>query len=160
MLRPDGDNLKYNIYFGTESNPPLIQLQHYDTLFDPGTLLFDTTYYWKIVAYDTKWDSAVGEIWSFNTLEQVVWSCGDLIIDDRDGQTYNTVQIDDQCWLAENLNIGIMINGAYNQSDNGVINKYCYDNDPSNCEIYGGLYQWDEMIGLYNFRRQPRHLSN
>ncbi len=24
--------------------------------------------------------------------------------------------------------------------------KYCYDNDEKNCEIYGGLYQWDEMM--------------
>ena len=26
------------------------------------------------------------------------------------------------------------------------IEKYCYDNLETNCEIYGGLYQWDEMM--------------
>jgi len=31
-------------------------------------------------------------------------------------------------------------------SNNGVIEKYCYNNDTSNCETYGGLYQWGEMM--------------
>ncbi|MCX6272513.1 MAG: hypothetical protein NTU44_15110, partial [Bacteroidetes bacterium] len=62
------------------------------------------------------------------------------------GQTYSTVQIGLQCWMRENLNIGTMINGSGNQSDNAVIEKYCYNNDPANCAVYGGLYQWDEMM--------------
>jgi len=62
------------------------------------------------------------------------------------GQTYNTVQIFDQCWLKENMNIGIMINGDTNMKDNGIIEKYCYDNNERNCDVYGGLYQWDEMM--------------
>jgi uncharacterized protein (TIGR02145 family)/uncharacterized repeat protein (TIGR02543 family) len=74
------------------------------------------------------------------------WSCGDLIYDERDGQSYTTVQIGEQCWMAENLNIGSMINGSQNQSDNGVIEKYCYNNDVAQCDIYGGLYQWNEMM--------------
>jgi len=51
--------------------------------------------------------------------------------------------------MAENMNIGNMINSSNNQTDNGVIEKYCYDNDPANCETYGGLYQWDEMMEYY-----------
>ncbi len=62
------------------------------------------------------------------------------------GQVYNTVLIGDQCWMKENLNIGIMIDGESDQSDNDTIEKYCYDNNPENCELYGGLYQWDEMM--------------
>jgi len=62
------------------------------------------------------------------------------------GQTYNTVQIGTQCWLKENLNIGTMINGSSNQTNNGIIEKYCYNNLESNCNIYGGLYQWNEMM--------------
>ena len=62
------------------------------------------------------------------------------------GQTYNTVQIGTQCWLRENLNIGTMINGTMDQTNNGVIEKYCYNDDNSNCDIYGGLYQWDEVM--------------
>ncbi len=74
------------------------------------------------------------------------WSCGHPMIDIRDGQAYNTVQIDSQCWMAKNLNIGTMINGSYNQANNGIIEKYCYDNNIANCKMYGGLYQWDEMM--------------
>jgi uncharacterized protein (TIGR02145 family) len=62
------------------------------------------------------------------------------------GQTYNTIVISEQCWMRENLNIGAMINGTVNQSDNGVIEKYCYNNDTNNCSIYGGLYQWNEAM--------------
>lgn len=59
---------------------------------------------------------------------------------------YATVQIGDQCWLKENLNIGTMITGSQNQTDNNIIEKYCYDNIAANCDTYGGLYQWDEMM--------------
>ena len=48
--------------------------------------------------------------------------------------------------MAENLNIGTMINGSNNQSQNGTIEKYCYNDDANNCVTYGGLYQWDEMM--------------
>jgi len=48
--------------------------------------------------------------------------------------------------MAENMNIGIMIQGGNNMANNHIIEKYCYDNNPSNCNIYGGLYQWNEMM--------------
>ncbi len=62
------------------------------------------------------------------------------------GQVYNTVQIGDQCWMKENLNIGNMIPRTNLMTDDGIIEKYCYNNNPSACEITGGLYQWDEMM--------------
>lgn len=62
------------------------------------------------------------------------------------GQVYNTIQILSQCWLKENLNIGIMINGSEDMTDNGIIEKYCFLNSPDNCTKYGGLYQWNEMM--------------
>ena len=76
----------------------------------------------------------------------IEWNCGNFFIDDRDGQKYNTVQIGSQCWMKENLNIGTMINGSQNQQNNSTIEKYCYDNDTVNCDTYGGLYQWKEMM--------------
>ena len=62
------------------------------------------------------------------------------------GQTYSSVEIDDQCWMAENLNIGTRIDGDTDQTNNSTIEKYCYDDDTDNCDTYGGLYQWDEMM--------------
>jgi uncharacterized protein (TIGR02145 family) len=63
-----------------------------------------------------------------------------------EGQIYNTIQIFSQCWLKENLNVGTMIVGTDQQSNNGIIEKYCYNNNVNNCIIYGGLYQWYEMM--------------
>ena len=74
------------------------------------------------------------------------FACGEDLIDLRDGQIYNTVQIGTQCWMAENMNVGTMINGSSNPTDNGTIEKYCYNNEEDSCNMYGGLYQWDEMM--------------
>ncbi len=50
--------------------------------------------------------------------------------------------------MAENLNIGEMVRGRTNQEDDSKIERYCYDNDTTNCDKYGGLYQWAEMMAL------------
>lgn len=63
-----------------------------------------------------------------------------------EGKVYNTIQVFSQCWLKENLNVGVMIPGELDMTDNDTIEKYCYDNDPANCDYYGGLYQWDETM--------------
>ncbi len=66
-----------------------------------------------------------------------------------EGQTYNTVQIGNQCWFKENLNVGMKINSTqtgFQQQDNDTIEKYCYNNDEANCAVYGGLYEWPEAM--------------
>ncbi|MCD4729174.1 MAG: T9SS type A sorting domain-containing protein [Bacteroidales bacterium] len=64
-------------------------------------------------------------------------------------EVYNTVLIGEQCWMKENLNVGIRIDGSVHVSNDGVLEKYCYNDNISNCELYGALYHWKEMM-LYS----------
>jgi uncharacterized protein (TIGR02145 family) len=73
-------------------------------------------------------------------------NCG--LMTDDEGNTYGTVQIGGQCWMAENINIGTMLSAATtepNTADN-IIEKWCYGNSTANCEAYGGLYNWNEAM--------------
>jgi len=78
--------------------------------------------------------------------KEVNWACGDMMFDSRDDQGYATVLIGSQCWMAENLNMGTRIHGNIPQENNGVFEKYCFQNNPDNCNVYGGLYQWNEVM--------------
>ena len=50
--------------------------------------------------------------------------------------------------MAENLNVGEMVLGENDQNDDDKIERYCYNNDTTKCDINGGLYQWAEMMQL------------
>ncbi|SHK45344.1 FISUMP domain-containing protein [Fibrobacter sp. UWEL] len=50
--------------------------------------------------------------------------------------------------MAENLNIGVDVPGVEDQKDDSIIERYCYDDDTTKCDRYGGLYQWAEMMQL------------
>ena len=63
-----------------------------------------------------------------------------------EGQVYNTIQVFSQCWMKENLNVGMMIPNATEMTDNGITEKYCYLNSEDSCNKYGGLYQWGEIM--------------
>ena len=79
-------------------------------------------------------------------VRQADFTCGNPLLDSRDGTYYNTIEIGGQCWMAENLNIGTMIQGTTNSSNDGVIEKYCYSNNPGLCDTYGAFYQWNEAM--------------
>jgi uncharacterized protein (TIGR02145 family) len=66
--------------------------------------------------------------------------------DNRDGKVYAVVEIEGKIWMAENLNYGERIDGIQAQVDNQVVEKFCYEDNESNCNTYGGLYQWNEMM--------------
>ncbi|MEI7981959.1 MAG: FISUMP domain-containing protein, partial [Bacteroidota bacterium] len=103
----------------------------------------NTMYYMRAYATNSVATGYGNEV-SFTTASSS--ACGQQITDIRDGKTYNTVQIGTQCWMAQNLNIGAMISGSLNQTNHNAIEKYCYSNDEANCTVYGGLYQWNNMM--------------
>jgi len=76
--------------------------------------------------------------------KELTWQCGDKV--SYKGQDYSTVKIGDQCWFAENLNVGTMVEGGQVQTDNSAIEKHCYNDKKENCDTYGGLYQWKEAM--------------
>ena len=62
--------------------------------------------------------------------------------DERDGQTYKTVKIGSQTWMAENLNYAYT-NVPYNFSSYlSDSTSWCFRNNPDSCAKYGRLYTW------------------
>lgn len=77
--------------------------------------------------------------------------------DERNGRSYYYItirgknskkEVDSVTVMAENLNIGKMIGSGLDQANDTLIERYCYDRDTTNCDRYGGLYQWAEMMQL------------
>lgn len=62
------------------------------------------------------------------------------------GKVYHTLRIGEQCWLRENMDVGVMIPAGEGQGNNQLIEKYCYNDDSVNCDMFGGLYQWKEAM--------------
>lgn len=132
-------------YLGIQSDQPEIKLKENlrQFLFNPGDTLL-------CVGYTDTLESGILDNPEANMTYIFQFAtnipCPGIPTVNYEGQIYNTIQIFSQCWLKENLNIGTMISGFDEMSDNGLIEKYCYDNEPDSCEKYGGLYQWDEMM--------------
>jgi uncharacterized protein (TIGR02145 family) len=79
------------------------------------------------------------------------FTCGVSTVLDADNNSYNTVLVNDQCWMAKNLNVGVLLDvmgeGPYTPTNNSIIEKWCRTVDEVvDCISYGGLYQWDEAM--------------
>lgn len=84
-----------------------------------------------------------------NAITMIVYPVGlpcGTITDSRDGKTYKTIMLGNQCWMQENLDYGTRINVSVTQTNNSTPEKWCYNNDVANCTAYGALYQWNELM--------------
>jgi len=63
------DNVYYDVYFeeGDSSPDVLVSNNQPGTSYNPGTLDFDSTYYWKIVSQDEHGLTKNGPVWQFTT---------------------------------------------------------------------------------------------
>jgi uncharacterized protein (TIGR02145 family) len=79
--------------------------------------------------------------------------CGDFITD-ADGNKYKSIQIGEQCWMAENLNTtryrdGTLIANVTNDSQWGGLasgGRSYYRNNQMLGSVYGSLYNWYAVI--------------
>lgn len=98
----------------------------------------------KIILHRNTGEDQTFQLSSVDSVTFLPFTCGDEVR--YEGKTYHTVLIGTQCWMKENLNVGTLIQGNLNQTNNSAVEKYCYNNDTANCTIYGGLYQWYEAM--------------
>ncbi len=124
----------------------------------------ETVYYVRAYATNPV-GNAYGDQLSFTTIEYS-FSCGEVITD-INGNTYNTIQLGNQCWTKENLRItnyqdgteipNVQDDGQWANATYGALTVYPHELIPglnSNEEViaaYGILYNWyavDDYRGL------------
>ena len=68
-IDPDGHTLTYDVYLEANNPTPnvLVSNDQSETSYDPGTLDYEITYYWQIIASDEYDASTEGPIWRFTT---------------------------------------------------------------------------------------------
>ncbi|MFH1101207.1 MAG: FG-GAP-like repeat-containing protein [Methanobacteriota archaeon] len=67
---PDGDLVTYDVFFGTATSPPKVSANQTATSYNLPVLNYNTTYYWRIIAWDNHSASTPGPLWHFTTEKQ------------------------------------------------------------------------------------------
>ena len=129
------------IFSGTGVSSPSPGIFEFNPLTaGPGTSLISYTY---TNNYGCSATTAAVSI----MVQNVNFTCGNNLIDIRDGKIYSTAMLSGKCWMTRNLDYGTIIPGPYAtaQTDNCLDEKYCSPAD-ANCTTLGGFYQWDEIM--------------
>jgi hypothetical protein len=69
------------------------------------------------------------------------------LVDPRDGKTYKITLIENTWWMSENLDYGEWILAPASQENNGIVEKYYFENDSAHALGIGGMYTWKEVSG-------------
>ena len=112
-------------------------------------LIAGTTYYVRAYATNSV-GTAYGVQRSFTTLSIPQPCPGTPTVTDIDGNTYNTVQIGQQCWMKENLRTTKYADNTDIEYGTGASYSNAYwsypNNDASNKFTYGLLYNWKAVM--------------
>jgi len=107
-----------------------------------------TTYYVRAYATNSA-GTAYGNEVSFTTLSAAVIdskSCPEAqTVTDHEGNVYATVQINDQCWMRENLRTTKKPDGS-NIPLNSSSGRYYPNGNANNVAVYGYLYTWSAVM--------------
>ncbi len=124
------------------------------TSFTQDELNCNSDYVLYVWAYNDCGESASTMLEQSTENPAASFNCGDLFTDCRDGKQYSTVQIEDQCWMAENLRYLPSVNGPGIGSDTQP-HYYVYSYQFTDTEtamastnygIYGVLYNWTAAL--------------
>lgn len=70
---PENDPLTYDVYFGTTTNPPLVNASQTETSYSTGALQYETSYYWRVVAKDNHSNITSSQEWTFaSPIQEVI----------------------------------------------------------------------------------------
>ena len=115
-------------------------------------LTHSTTYYVRAYATNSM-GTSYGEQRSFTTRATDGSPCAGIpTITDYDNNTYNTVQIGNQCWMKENLRTTHYVNGtsialaSSNSSSLSTAYRSYPGGNSSNVSTYGYLYNWKAVM--------------
>ncbi|MBI5868049.1 MAG: hypothetical protein HZB43_07155 [candidate division Zixibacteria bacterium] len=97
VVDPCGDTVKYDVYFGLPTNPPLVTANLRNNWYSVSGLSASSKYYWKVIAKGTKSRQTIGPVWNFTTVcPELAEPTGPNPID---GATCN-VLVDTLTWTA------------------------------------------------------------
>jgi uncharacterized protein (TIGR02145 family) len=124
-------------------------------------LTSSTSYYVRAYATNSV-GTGYGDILSFTTSYETG------TVTDIDDNTYRTVKIGNQWWMAENLKVTHYRNGDAipEVSDSAtwimlITGAYCsYNNDVTNTAIYGRLYNWYAVVDSHNIAPAGWHVPS
>lgn len=75
---PDGDAVTYDVYFNNSVTLVKVSSNQSGLTYDPGTMTYSETYYWRIVAWDSHGERTTGPVWDF-TIMATPWTTVETI---------------------------------------------------------------------------------